>query len=91
MSTTETPKDSVLWGAHAIADAINAPLRQTFHLLENGRLSAAKIGARWVSTPERLRQFLNDRMDDAITAADAKPKPIPKKPKKRPRLRGDAS
>ena len=33
MSTTETPKDSVLWGAQAIADAINAPLRQTFHLL----------------------------------------------------------
>jgi hypothetical protein len=83
MNHAETPEDSVLWGAQAIADAINAPLRKTFHLLENGQLPAAKIGRTWFSTPERLRQFLNDRMDDAITAADAKPTPTPAKPKRR--------
>jgi hypothetical protein len=83
MNHPEPEDTTVLWGAQAIADAINAPLRKTFHLLENGKLPAGKIGRTWFSTPERLRQFLNDRIDDAITAADAKPKPSQPKTRRR--------
>jgi hypothetical protein len=51
--------DDLLFGAQAIADEIGAPLRKTFHLLENGHLPADKLGATWASTRSRLRRFFD--------------------------------
>ena len=54
--------DCPLWGAQAIARAINRAPRATYHLLENGHLDADRVGGRWVSTPRRLRdQFAGSR------------------------------
>jgi hypothetical protein len=42
----------IVWGAPAIAAAINRPLRATYHMLESGRLPGAKkIAGRWCFTP----------------------------------------
>jgi hypothetical protein len=46
--------DKPLWGAKAIAAVINRSERQTFYLLEQGRLDADKVGATWTSTIRRL-------------------------------------
>ena len=81
MDHTETPEDTtVLWGARAVADAINAPLRKTFHLLENGHLPADKVGAQWVSTRGRLRRFFAGEI-----ALNAQSTPKPSQPKRRRR------
>jgi hypothetical protein len=48
--------DRPIWGADAIARAINRAPRATYHLLENGHLDADRVGGRWVSTPRRLRE-----------------------------------
>ena len=47
----------LVWGVSGIAKEINRSPRQTFHLLENGRIPARKIGARWCATRSALRQF----------------------------------
>ena len=49
-----TNDDELLWGAGAIAKAINRDYRATYHLLEQGALSAEKVGGRWVSSRRRL-------------------------------------
>jgi len=46
----------ILWGAQEIARAIRRPVRQTFHLLENGQLPAKKCGGKWCASREGLRQ-----------------------------------
>jgi len=45
-------------GAAAIAEEIGRTLRQTFYMLEVGRLPAEKVGRLWVTTPRRLRNRL---------------------------------
>jgi hypothetical protein len=45
----------IIWGARAIGAEINLTKEQTKYLLETGRLPATKIGARWVSTRQRIR------------------------------------
>ena len=50
--------DRPLWGAQAIGEHINRNRRQTFHLLETGKLDATKVGAIWTSTPRRLNRSL---------------------------------
>ena len=72
MTYTETPEDEVLWGAQAIASAINASLRKTFHLLEAGQIPATKVGSQWTSTRGRLRRFFAGEAPLPI------PKPTPK-------------
>ena len=52
---TDDELDRPLWGAEAIAREIKREPRATYHLLENGRLDADRVGGRWVSTPRRLR------------------------------------
>jgi hypothetical protein len=42
-----TLADDLLWGFKPISEEINRSERQTFHLIENGRLPAKKIGGRW--------------------------------------------
>jgi hypothetical protein len=46
MTVTDENSD-VIWGATAIAAAINKSERAVFHLLEAGHLPAKKIGGRW--------------------------------------------
>ncbi len=51
-------EDSPLWGAKAIAEEICRSEQQTYYLLETGKLPARKVGASWVATRRRLRDFL---------------------------------
>jgi hypothetical protein len=55
---TNTTDDKLLdlpvWGATKIGEIVNRSPRQTFHLLETGRLPATKVASKWVSTPRRL-------------------------------------
>jgi hypothetical protein len=48
--------DDLLWGVRPISEEINRSERQTFHLLENGRLPAKKIGGRWCASRIGLRR-----------------------------------
>jgi hypothetical protein len=48
--------DDLLWGVKPISEEINRNERQTFHLLENGRLPAKKIGGRWCASRIGLRR-----------------------------------
>ena len=50
-----------LWGAKAIGEAIGKNSRQTFWLLQNGRLPARKVGALWVSERSTLLTFLKGK------------------------------
>lgn len=49
--------DDLIWGVSAIGREIGRNQRQTFHLLDTGRLPAKKIGGRWCATRTGLRQF----------------------------------
>jgi excisionase family DNA binding protein len=46
----------LLWGVGAIARELGLSNRQTYHLLENGRLPAQKVGAKWCSSRNGLRK-----------------------------------
>ena len=60
-SSTFDPKlDTPIWGAKNIGAIINRTERQTFYLLEQGRLDADKVGALWRSTIRRLLAPLRD-------------------------------
>jgi len=47
--------DELVWGASKIAEVINRKPRQTYYLLENGRLPAEKVGDQWVGKTNELR------------------------------------
>jgi hypothetical protein len=50
--TSQPESAAVVWGAPAIAAAINRPLRATYHMLESDRLPGAKkIAGRWCFAP----------------------------------------
>ena len=49
--------NDLIWGVAGIATEINRNARQTFHLLENGRLPARKVGGRWCASRAGLRVF----------------------------------
>ena len=44
----------VLWGTAAIGAHIGRTERQTYHLLECGKLPGKKIGGKWTSTKAKL-------------------------------------
>lgn len=48
----------LLWGAPAIARALNITRRKAYHLLETGSLPARKVGGSWVADIDRLRQAI---------------------------------
>jgi hypothetical protein len=50
-------RGDLIWGVAGIAREIGRNVRQTFHLLENDRLPARKIGGRWCASRSGLRQF----------------------------------
>jgi hypothetical protein len=47
----------LIWGVSAIGREIGRNPRQTFHLLDTGRLPGKKIGGRWCASRSGLRQF----------------------------------
>jgi hypothetical protein len=49
--------DDLLWGVAAIGREIARSPRQTFHLLENQKIPAAKVCNRWCASRSALRQF----------------------------------
>lgn len=57
--TTSLGSD-LIWGVAGIAAAINRSPRQCFHMLENGRLPARKIGGRWCASRVGLQKFFAD-------------------------------
>lgn len=54
----------LVWGAAAIASRLNLSKRQTFHLLETGKLPAKKIGKHWVSSRHALKNHFADLLTD---------------------------
>lgn len=42
------------WGVREIGRTLGLSERQAFHLLENGRLPAKKVGGRWVAVRSEL-------------------------------------
>jgi hypothetical protein len=56
-SRASTLADYLIWGVTAISREINRNNRQTFHMLENGRLPARKVGGRWCASRNGLRKF----------------------------------
>jgi hypothetical protein len=46
--------DLPIWGATAIAEVLNVPVRRSYWLLENKLVPAERVGRRWVSTRRRL-------------------------------------
>lgn len=52
------PLDRPVWGAEDIGKIANRGVRQTFYLLETGKIDAAKGGRVWTSTPRRVLRSL---------------------------------
>lgn len=59
--------DEIVWGAKGCAPIIGRTERQTFHLLEAGKLPAVKIGGRWAARKSALLATFN-------------PNPVPRSP-----------
>jgi hypothetical protein len=57
---------NLLWGAKAISREIDAPLRQTFYMLENGLIPGKKIGARWCASREVLRRHFEQLSGEVV-------------------------
>lgn len=52
----------IIWGAKAIAKALNLTDRQAFYLLESGELPVRKVGGKWCASRSKLQEFFG--MDD---------------------------
>ncbi|TGS95280.1 DNA-binding protein [Mesorhizobium sp. M2D.F.Ca.ET.171.01.1.1] len=59
MNSTNLPDSELdlIWGADAIARALNLNTKQTFYALESGKLPARKVGKRWVTSRQALRRY----------------------------------
>jgi hypothetical protein len=59
--------DTPIWGAARIAREVGLDRAQAYHLLSRGLLPARRVGRRWVTTRDRLRQALTgDRGSDDV-------------------------
>jgi len=56
--TVEAELD-LIWGAAAIGKVIRKGRSATYHLLEQGRLPAKKVGEQWVSRRSELERALS--------------------------------
>jgi hypothetical protein len=54
---TDTPELDLIWGASAIARHIKLTDRQTFYMLEHGRIPGRKVGGKWCAERGALRRF----------------------------------
>ena len=53
----DSKSGDLLWGAKAIAEAIERTERITFHLLETGAIPAQKVGGKWCASRARLLAY----------------------------------
>lgn len=67
---SEVPNDGLaedlIWGVAGIATEINRSPRQTFHMLENGRLPAKKIGGRWCASRAGMKKFFASLIEGEV-------------------------
>ena len=59
MNSNNTELD-LIWGTKAIASEINLTERQTFYMLETGKLPARKIGRKWVANRKVLHALFDE-------------------------------
>jgi hypothetical protein len=55
---TENMAADLAWGVDEISRVIGRDRRATYHLLATQKLPARKVGAMWVASRARLRDFL---------------------------------
>lgn len=60
----EALADDLIWGAKDIGRAIGRNERQTWVLLDTGKIPSAKVGARYVASREKLRAHFEKAMRD---------------------------
>lgn len=60
-----------IWGAAAIAAAINCSPRRAFYLLESGKLRAKKVGKLWTASRRQLLADLNGADKSVATEREA--------------------
>jgi hypothetical protein len=48
--------EDLIWGAEAIAKALNQKLRPTYYKLERGLIPCGKVGDFWVASRKALRE-----------------------------------
>jgi hypothetical protein len=58
-STPDGDALDLLWGATAIAQALNTTTRRAFWMLENEAIPAKKVRGRWVASRSALRRFFD--------------------------------
>jgi hypothetical protein len=58
-SNLENLDFGLVWGAKAIAAALNISERKCFHLLESGHLPARKIGGSWVVPRQAIARLFD--------------------------------
>ncbi|RWM04574.1 MAG: DNA-binding protein [Mesorhizobium sp.] len=65
MNSTNLPDHELdlIWGADAIARALNLNTKQAFYALESGKLPARKVGKRWVTSRQALRQYFSGLLE----------------------------
>jgi hypothetical protein len=52
----------LLWGVRPIAKEIKRSDRQTYYMLENGRLPAQKVGSLWCASRKGLRKHFRSAL-----------------------------
>ncbi len=68
MGASARDSTTILWGAAAIAEFLGLSTAACFHLLEQGRLPAHRVGRRWAADREVLRAFFADPSREAPDA-----------------------
>ncbi|RWD23056.1 MAG: DNA-binding protein [Mesorhizobium sp.] len=63
MQTDQPDNLDLLWGASSIASFLSMSRRQAFHLLENGKLPARKLGSKWVASRSALQRHFAELLD----------------------------
>ena len=66
----DSKSGDLLWGAKAIAAAVERSERITFYLLETGAIPAQKVGGRWCASRARLLAYCSG--DNAFDRRGAK-------------------
>lgn len=61
----------IIWGCDAIAREINRSRRQTFYLLETGRIPAQRVGRLWCASRQALRRHFGSTAAIQKSAAHA--------------------
>ncbi len=56
----------IFWGAKAIGAFLGKGPRATFHLLEQGKIPAKKLGRQWVATRRQLLDALAAAPSDEV-------------------------